>query len=164
MGNMGLRLANPGPAPRILVEGLSNCGTAMRISAKAEYACLTVIELARSQLIGRPMRVREIAESQDIPERYLVQILLQLKSAGFVRSLRGSAGGYTLMRDAGAITLAEVITTFDGPGEPPRKSGSPAASKLGEALERARTAELVVLSGVRIAELVGREVLDDYVL
>jgi hypothetical protein len=51
----------------------------MRISAKAEYACLTIIELARSQLVGRPMRAREIAESQDIPERYLVQILLQLK-------------------------------------------------------------------------------------
>jgi Rrf2 family transcriptional regulator, cysteine metabolism repressor len=136
----------------------------MRISAKAEYACLTIIELARSQLIGRPMRAREIAESQDIPERYLVQILLQLKSAGLVRSLRGSAGGYTLMKDAGAITLAEVITTFDGPGEPLRKSGSPAASKLGEILERARTAELVVLSGARIAELVGREILDDYVL
>jgi DNA-binding IscR family transcriptional regulator len=68
------------------------------------------------------------------------------------------------MRDAGAITLAEVITTFDGSGEPPRKSGSAPASKLVEVLERARTAELVVLSGVRIAELVGREILDDYVL
>ena len=108
--------------------------------------------------------MREIAESQDIPERYLVLILLQLKAAGLVRSLRGSAGGYALMRDAGAITLAEVITTFDGPGEPPRKSGSPAASKLGAFLERARTAELVVLAGVSIAELVGREILDDYVL
>ena len=136
----------------------------MRISARAEYACLTIIELARSQMIGRPMRAREIAESQDIPERYLVQILLQLKSAGLVRSLRGSAGGYALMRDAGAITLAEVIITIDGPGEPPRKSGSPDASKFNEVLERARAAELVVLSAVRISELVGGEVLDDYVL
>jgi Rrf2 family protein len=152
------------PLARIIVEGLSNRGAAMRISAKAEYACLTMIELARCQVIGRPMRAREIDGSQGIPERYLVQILLQLKSAGLVRSLRRSAGGYALMRDAGAITLAEVITTIDGPGDPPRKLGSPAASKLNEALERARAAELVVLSGVRIAELVSQEIPDDYVL
>jgi Rrf2 family protein len=136
----------------------------MRISAKAEYACLTVIELARSQVAGRPVRTREIAESQDIPERYLAQILLRLKSAGLVRSLRGSSGGYALTRDAGEIALAEVIRAIDGPVEPPRRSGSTAASKFNQALERARAAESVVLAGVKIAELVDGEVLNDYVL
>ena len=136
----------------------------MRISARAEYACLTIIELARSQGLGRPMRAREIAKSQDIPECYLVQILLQLKSAGLVRSLRGSAGGYALMKDAAAITLAEVIFNIDGPGEPLRKSTSSAANMLNGALERARDAERVVLSGVTFVELVGSESPHDYVL
>ncbi|MFO0958685.1 MAG: Rrf2 family transcriptional regulator [Isosphaeraceae bacterium] len=71
----------------------------MRISAKAEYACLALIELART---GRedPRRVREIAGCHGISGRYLVQILLQLKAAGLVESARGSQGGYQLARPA----------------------------------------------------------------
>jgi Rrf2 family cysteine metabolism transcriptional repressor len=136
----------------------------MRISAKAEYACLAIIELARSRVDGRALRAREIAEAHHLPERYLVQILLHLKSAGLIRSNRGATGGYTLLRDAEAITLAEVISIIDGPGDPPRKATSPTARDLGEIFQRAHSAERLVLAGVKIAEFVGQPVVSDYVL
>ena len=50
-----------------------------------------------------------------IPERYLVQILLQLKSAGLVASTRGASGGYRLARDASSISLSQILTAVDGP-------------------------------------------------
>ena len=62
-----------------------------------------------------PLRIREISEAYGIPERYLVQILLQLKGAGLVASTRGAAGGYRLARQATAISLGEVLTAIDGP-------------------------------------------------
>ena len=136
----------------------------MRISAKAEYACLAIIELARSRADGRALRAREIAEAQHLPERYLVQILLHLKSAGLVRSIRGADGGYTLLKDAEEITIADVISIIDGPGDPLRKAAFTTARDLGEIFQRARSAERLVLAGVKIAEFVGQSVLGDYVL
>src|SRR5262249_22120211 len=82
------------------------CGL-MKISAKAEYACLAVLALARQGPDAPPLRIREISGSYEIPERYLVQILLQLKGAGLVVSTRGAAGGYRLARDAATISLSE---------------------------------------------------------
>src|SRR4051794_33499461 len=99
----------------------------MRISAKAEYACLALIELAKPGADAAPRRARDIAEAQGIPERYLVQILIQLKAAGLVQSARGSVGGYHLVREPGKVTVAEVIAAIDGPGDPSRKASSPAA-------------------------------------
>ena len=64
----------------------------MKISAKAEYACLATIELARRASEQVPVRVREIAVEHGIPERYLVQILLQLKGAGLVYTPGGRRG------------------------------------------------------------------------
>ena len=136
----------------------------MRISAKAEYACLAIVELARSQADGRPLRTREIAEAQNLPEQYLVQILLQLKSAGLVQNIRGASGGYTLLKDAGEVTLADVITIIDGEGDPPRKATSPTAQHLGEVFQRARCAGRVVLAAVKIADLISRAAPDDYAI
>ncbi len=124
----------------------------MKITAKAEYACLAIIELAKPGADGASKRVRDIAEAQGIPERYLVQILLQLKAAGLVQSARGSEGGYHLIRRADEITVADVIGAIDGPGDPPRKSASPAAQELGEVLRRAQAAEREVLASATIAQ------------
>src|SRR4051812_16472114 len=87
----------------------------MFVSAKAEYACLAMLELAH--LYGRPQPVRlsEIAEKHGIPQRFLVQILLQLKGAGLIASTRGAAGGYQLARRPDKITLADVLTPIDRP-------------------------------------------------
>ena len=86
----------------------------MNISAKTEYACLAVLELSARYSSGKPVRIREIADSNGIPSRFLVQILLQLKAAGIVESKRGVAGGYQLISDPAEITLAEVMAVSDG--------------------------------------------------
>ncbi len=62
----------------------------MKLSAKTEYACLAVLELAARYGTGEPVRIRTIADEHGIPSRFLVQILLQLKGAGFVASTRGA--------------------------------------------------------------------------
>ena len=85
----------------------------MHHSAKTEYACLAVLELAIQYDCGRPIRVSTIAQRQEIPARFLVQILLQLKGAGLVTSTRGSAGGYRLAKPPQEITLWQVSSLFD---------------------------------------------------
>lgn len=127
----------------------------MKISAKAEYACLAIMALARLSPDQTPVRIREIADSQAIPERYLVQILLQLKGAGLVFSARGASGGYRLARPPERISLCEVLSAIDGPGEPFRESSGPAGHALASVWELIRTAEREVLSRTSIAQLVG---------
>ena len=125
----------------------------MRVSAKSEYACLAMLALARLKPGDPPARIREISEANDIPERYLVQILLQLKAAGLVLSTRGASGGYRLARPAPAISLGEVLTAIDGPQAPPREALRPAARALAAVWEHIRLAERAVLDRTSIAEL-----------
>ncbi|HTI51997.1 MAG TPA: Rrf2 family transcriptional regulator [Planctomycetaceae bacterium] len=87
----------------------------MKLSAKAEYACLAVLELARRHDHPEPARLTEIAGPNGIPERFLVQILLQLKGAGYISSLRGASGGYRLAVEPREITLWDVVQTVEGP-------------------------------------------------
>jgi len=86
----------------------------MSLSAKTEYACIAVLELAARFGSPEPVRIREIADTHGIPSRFLVQILLQLKGAGLVNSTRGAAGGYQLSKDPSEITLGEVMAVIDG--------------------------------------------------
>jgi len=87
----------------------------MRLSAKAEYACVAMVELAAQYTKGQPVSIKAIAETYGISNAFLMQILLQLKGAGLVASSRGASGGYQLSRPPEAITLAEVIDVIDGP-------------------------------------------------
>ena len=131
----------------------------MKISAKAEYACLALLALAQQGPNAPPLRIREISESHGIPERYLVQILLQLKGAGLVVSTRGAAGGYRLARPAPSIALSEVLAAIDGPDNPQPESQTerrPAARILAAVWERVRLAERSVLDRTSIAELVAQ--------
>ena len=125
----------------------------MKISAKAEYACLAVLALAQPRPDSAPVRIREIADENAIPERYLVQILLQLKGAGLVHSTRGAAGGYRLARPAESISLREVLSAIDGPTEAPRESAGPAGRVLADVWQRIGDAERAVLEQTSIAEL-----------
>ena len=86
----------------------------MRGSAKAEYACRAVLELTRYHDKVEVIHISDIAVRQSIPEKYLVQILLQLQRAGLVRSKRGATGGYSLARTPGDISLGDVIRAMDG--------------------------------------------------
>jgi Rrf2 family cysteine metabolism transcriptional repressor len=137
---------------------------AMKLSAKAEYACLATIALARTRADDPPVRVREIAAKHEIPERYLVQILLQLKAAGLVHSARGSAGGYRLARPADQISLGEVLTAIEGPGDPPREFKEPTAVALASVLKTIRDAERAMLEQTTIAQLAVRGSAPDWVI
>src|SRR5260370_41621562 len=111
----------------------------MRISAKASYACLAMLELAAHHTDSQPIQLKTIARAHRIPPRFLVQILLQLKAVGLVGSTRGSFGGYQLARSPGDISLAEVINALDrhsvappGPLAAPRTPTAKAVPDLGE--------------------------------
>ena len=129
---------------------------AMKISAKAEYACLAVLALAQRGPGGPPLRIRDISRSHEIPERYLVQILLQLKGAGLVISTRGAAGGYRLARTPAEISLSDVLIAVDGPDPPQRENskGNLSSGTLARVWEKVRQAERNVLDHTTIAELV----------
>jgi Rrf2 family protein len=90
----------------------------MKLSAKTEYACLAMLQLAAEFDTGEPVQIRRIAEEHGIPSRFLVQILLQLKGASLVASTRGAAGGYRLSRSPEQISLAEVIEVMEGDERP----------------------------------------------
>jgi Rrf2 family protein len=95
----------------------------MKLSAKAEYACLAMLHMARDYESGEPLQIRRIADEQGIPSRFLVQILLQLKGASLVVSTRGAAGGYRLARSPAKISLAEVIEVIEGDSRPETNAG-----------------------------------------
>lgn len=85
----------------------------MRLSKKCEYACLALIELARQYDTGLT-QIADIAERNDIPKKFLEQILILLKNAGYIRSYRGARGGYKLSKPPSEITLAQIMRLIDG--------------------------------------------------
>lgn len=87
----------------------------MKISAKGEYACMALLELAFRYRRNRPVPIRLIAERQKIPRKFLVQILSQLRQAGLVGSRKGREGGYFLTQPPSRIMLGEVIRVIEGP-------------------------------------------------
>ena len=86
----------------------------MLFSAKAEYACLAMLELAVRHDDPKPIRLADIADKHGISQKFLVQILIQLKGAGLVASTRGASGGYQLARPPRDISLADILTVVDG--------------------------------------------------
>jgi len=85
----------------------------VRISAKADYAVRAAVELAAAG--DRTVKGETLAQAQEIPLRFLENILAELRHAGLVRSQRGSEGGYALARPAAEITVADVIRAVEGP-------------------------------------------------
>ena len=86
----------------------------MELSLKSEYAVLAMVELANHFAIDQPLQIRQIAAQQNIPDRYLEQLLATLKRQGLVESQRGSKGGYTLSREPWEISLLEIIQGIEG--------------------------------------------------
>ena len=87
------------------------------ISQKAKYAMRALLSLARTTC-GETKMIGDIAREQSIPKKFLEQILLELKRAGYVASRRGRAGGYELLRPAHQIMFGEVLRLIDGPLAP----------------------------------------------
>lgn len=91
----------------------------MKISKKGEYALKALVELAVNYDKGEAITlINDIAEREDIPPKYLEQILLTLRNAGILVSKRGVGGGYTLSRPPADISLGEVIRVVEGPLAP----------------------------------------------
>jgi Rrf2 family protein len=86
----------------------------MRISSKGEYGLRALFDLALHYGQG-PVRSRDIAERQAIDENYLNQLLIQLRRAGLVQSLRGPQGGHLLARAPDDISLLEALRALEGP-------------------------------------------------
>jgi Rrf2 family protein len=133
----------------------------MRISARTEYACIAMFELALQYKLGEPVRIREIAERHDVPPRFLVQILLQLKGAGLVASVRGAAGGYQLLFPPEEVSLGRVMEAIDGLLDDESQTSSaspdsPAVKVLVQAWKDVAAMERKMLDGITLADLVER--------
>ncbi len=130
----------------------------MRVSAKAEYACIAMFELAANHGNPQPVRVKAIADAHGIPLRFLVQILLQLKGAGLVASTRGAAGGYQLTRSPESISLADVINVIDRSAaprlDPAALSPSTAVQAIRAVWHEIQAEEQRLLDEVTLADLV----------
>lgn len=133
----------------------------MQIPAKVHYAALALIELATAQDRPEPLSLREIVARHAIPQPFLVQILQQLKSAGWVSSTRGSSGGYRLTADMEQLSLLDIAEAVgwggDGGGG---GGGDPTANQwslqVKQVWEEATAAYRSVLAGVSLADLVAQ--------
>ena len=131
-------------------------------SAKAEYACIAMLELAARHGAAQPVRLKQIAEGHRIPQRFLVQILLQLKGSGLVVSARGASGGYLLARPPDTITLADVLNVIDRNDRP--ESGrlgfagppSPVVEAVRGIWNKVQAAQQRILEGTTLADLTQR--------
>jgi Rrf2 family protein len=118
----------------------------MRVSAKADYALRATIELAASG--DGPVKGERIAQAQEIPLKFLENILGDLRHAGIVRSQRGAEGGYWLARPAEEVTVAEVIRAVEGPIANVRGLGPESVEYAGSA-ERLREVWIAVRANLR---------------
>ena len=87
----------------------------MRVPVKTDYAIRALVELAGQPADAAWVPAERIAQAQNIPTRFLLNILTDLRRAGMVKSQRGVDGGYKLVREPWAIPLADVIRVIDGP-------------------------------------------------
>lgn len=132
----------------------------MRVSAKVDYALRAMAELAAAP--PGPTKGEQLAAAQEIPPKFLENILLQLRHAGLVASQRGAEGGYWLARPAAEISLADVIRAVEGPiasvrgVRPEQTSYTGAASALTEVWLELRSSMRGVLEGTSLADLVAR--------
>ncbi len=128
----------------------------MQIPARVHYAALAMMELAASEGRPEPMAIREIVSRHGIPQPFLVQILQQLKTAGWVTSTRGSSGGYRLIPGLSGLTLleiAEVVGCGDG-GCSAESFPNRSSNQLKRVWDDATRAYRDVLAGVTLGELV----------
>jgi Rrf2 family protein len=129
----------------------------VELSCKSEYAILALLELATHYQSGEPLQIRQIAAQQDIPDRYLEQLLATLRRGGLVKSQRGSKGGYILAREPWKITLFEVLGCLEGLDvrtcQEETKPRTPESGIIEEIWLEARLAAHSVLQNYSLADL-----------
>jgi Rrf2 family protein len=147
----GSRSSPPARTPATRSRG-ENRGSAfrdnagVRVSAKVDYALRATIELAASG--DGPVKGERIAQAQEIPLKFLENILGDLRHAGIVRSQRGVEGGYWLARPPAEVTVAEVVRAVEGPIANVRGIGPEQVEYAGSA-ERLREVWIAVRANLR---------------
>ena len=138
----------------------------MLVSARAEYACLAMMELARQPMGFKPVRLVEITEKHEIPQRFLVQILLQMKAAGLVATTRGASGGYRLAKPPEQITLADILGVLDHLEEPEDgQLGNTSMSRRLQVVWRQMAENrMKFLQQITLRQLVPSDTIPDYVI
>ena len=132
----------------------------MRVSAKVDYALRAAAELAASP--PGYVKAERLATAQEIPLKFLENILLELRRAEIVASQRGAEGGYRLAKPADEVTIADVIRAVEGPiatvrGARPEETGySGAAAGLRDVWIELRASMRGVLEETSLADLVER--------
>jgi len=91
----------------------------MKLSKRGEYALRSLINLGIAAKVGRKLvRVTELAKAEDLPVKFLEQVIQQLREAGYVESTRGKHGGYRLAKPADQIAIGGIVRLIDGPLAP----------------------------------------------
>ena len=91
----------------------------MRLTKRGEYALRAMIDLGLAQEVGRPLlQIGELAKKENIPLKFLEQILAELKAAGYLDSKRGKNGGYCLRKPMATIKIGDVVRHMEGPLAP----------------------------------------------
>jgi Rrf2 family protein len=91
----------------------------MKVTKRGEYALRALIDFGIAYELGRPLvKIGELVEKERLPVKFLEQILMQLREAGYIEAKRGKAGGYFLSRPPKEISFGEVIRLIDGPLAP----------------------------------------------
>jgi Rrf2 family protein len=140
----------------------------MRVSAKSDYALRALIEIA-VQEEDASISAEELGRLQDIPHGFLQSILADLRRAGVVTSRRGQSGGWRMARDAGQVTVADVIRAVDGPLvsvyglRPESVTYNEAAQVLQHVWIAARSSLREVLERVTIESLASRRLPEEVV-
>ena len=138
-------------------------GIEFMISNRCYYALKAVLELAKKEGSGL-VTIAQIAGTQHIPARFLEAILIQLKKAGFARSVRGKEGGYALAQPAKSISVGDIVRVFEGPicslspsDDSRKKRRGESPDPFGEIWTRADSALSAVLDKIHFAELAEKD-------
>lgn len=133
----------------------------MKLSKRGEYGLRAMVDLA-SRPPGMVVPIKEIAQREQIPVKFLEQILLTLRNAGLLRSRTGLGGGYVLAKAPAEITLGQIIRILDGPLAPIRCVSQTAYEKCACPDEKTCGLRLVMFD-VRnaISEILDRTTLED---
>jgi len=134
------------------------------LSKKTKYALLALLYLAEKEDQG-PILIADIAKSENIPQKFLESILLQMRNKGILQSRQGKGGGYMLGREQKNITFGEVIRMFDGPLAPVSCVSMTAYRKCSECKDEEVCGIRMVMKDVRdaMAEILDKRTLADVV-
>jgi Rrf2 family protein len=137
----------------------------MRLTAKSEYGLLALVHLSREEGDGAdptPVSAREIAASENIPIKFLEQLLVTLRKAGLVTATRGAHGGFVLGKPAADIAVLDIVEALEGPLSPSpcdgtRECGHTSGCAAAPVWEQAGQALRDVLGSTSVASLATRQ-------